>query len=520
MKENSFLLAISPCWVFLSPVSQAVIEEPELNCPSQAAEDFDKSPCRVKFYNQSYKQQCESLAKYVVKDDYQVECHYNYHHYNSSAFKYKYRKSVAKRKRSRVRIGGFNILHPVNGKTRFKDLELIAKIIDKDFDVLAGIELIPVPKDEWRSNNKIVGYIYEQKELLNDKSLSAADRREIEENIEKAKGSYLAPGYLRILNHLRELDPTWSLIISSRAESAKPADQKEFTGFYYRAEIVKPVENKFCKTERIQNKGKPYACTPWFNKEINQAFSRRPFITSFESGDFNFTLLGAHIVFSSPSKADQIAEILRPAFGISTLDHFEHGSGVTKATYARWAEVKLTLDLMEEMRKNHKMENLIYVADFNLEKGDAYWSELMKAFPGGEVFVDSKTSIDQDGGYSSNYDHFIFDPAETTECVKNGKVDAERIDFFTTKHIKDYLEDNYHPGNGEWILDRFMSRFDGKYEAYGRVGSLKIRPMRVDKTKIKKRMESQVTDPSNSVYNLNIKIVSDHVPVKMTCAIK
>lgn len=505
---------------FISVFYSFGVQAQELNCPNSTDENFDKSACRIRFYNQSYKQQCESLAEYYVKDQYRVDCHYNYHHYNSRAYRSLYRKKIAKQKRDRIRLGGFNILHPVNGKTRFKDLELVAKIINHDFDVLAGIELIPNPKEDFGHNNKIDGFIQEQRAKIASGELSASEKREAEENIEKAINSYLAPGYLRILDHLRELDPSWALIISSRAESAKPNDQKEFTGYYYRSEVVKPVQNKFCTRENVANKGTPFGCTPWFDRDINKAFSRRPFIASFESGDFKFTMVAAHIVFTSPPKAQDMADVLRPAFGVSTLDGFPRGSGVTKETYARWAEVKLTLDLMEKMRKTYNVENIIYVADFNLEKEDSYWSELMKSFPNGQVYVDAKTSISPTSGYASNYDHFIFDPTETEECINNGSVDARRVDFFTEPHIKEYLEDYYHLGNGDWIMDRFMSRFEGKYQAGGRVGSLELEPYEVDREKIEGRLKSQVLNPKKKLPNLNIKIISDHVPVKMTCAIK
>lgn len=512
---SSFSLLLTLGFTFHTYASQ-----PTLDCKTKADEDFDKSECRVKYYNQTFRQQCLSLDEYVVDGDYKVECNWNYHHYNSSAFKYRYRKKIVLKKNKDVRIGGFNILHPVNGKTRFKDMELVAEIIDRDFDVLAGIELIPVPKEEFKHNNKIDGYINEQRKLLKDSSLTSSEKEEINENIQKAINSYLKPGYFRILEHLRERDPSWSLIISSRAESAKPSDQKEFTGFYYRAEKVRPMKNKFCAAERIKyNKGVEYGCTPWFNKDINKAFSRRPFIASFESGNFEFTVIAAHIVFSSPKNEKLMANILRPSFGVSKYEgSFPRGSGVTKGNYARWAEVKLTLDLMTKMKNRYQVKNLIYVADFNIEKKMKYWEEVLKSYPGAQVYVDAKTSIDQNKGYSSNYDHFIFNPAEVTNCEKNGKVDADRIDFFETKYIWDYVEDNYYIGNGDWIMDRFMSRFKDKVEAHGRVGSLKIRPFRVDEEKIKTRLEQQLLDPSKTNFNLGIKVISDHVPVKMTCS--
>lgn len=501
-------------------------------CPEVNEYEVEKSDCGVRFYTESFHEQCESLSEYYIQDDFSVECFHNYHHYNSDAYKRAYRTRNFRRK-DQVRLGGFNMLHPVNGKTRFKNLELVAEIIDKEFDVVAGIELIPVPKDEFRHNNKIDGFIREQRAKILSGELSTEERSEAEENIEKAIGSYLAPGYLRILEELIKKDDSWSLIISPRAESAKPADQKEFTGFFYRAQYVKPKSNNYCAREDVEIANNDnFGCIPWFDEARNRAFSRRPFVSSFESNGFEFTMVASHIVFTSPKDANLRADILFPAFGFTELGPLTQGpmrgAGMTSANYARWSEVKLTLDLMKEMKESHGVKNLIYVADFNLEKfnettGEEYrfWnSHVLPAYPGAQVYVTEKTSIDKNNGYSSNYDHFIFNPEEVTECVqRDGSVQAGRIDFFTTDYITNFVNDVYRPSNFEYVMDLFLSRFEDHYQAGGRVGNLKLSPFDTDESKIRDRLEDQLLGGDSTEANTMIKVISDHVPVYLNCNI-
>ena len=513
---------------------------PRLKCDSPEERAFDKSQCRKSYYSQFYRQQCQLIAQYFVQDRYQVDCYHNYHHYNAFAYLKQYKRHQLLNGHDReIRIGGFNFFHPTNGKTLFKDLALVATIIDREFDLLAGLELIPVRNQQFIHNSRMDAYIKYYQEILETMSLTEIERFGIVQNIERAKFSYIAPGYIKILTELRKRDPHWALIMSAQPESAKPRDQKEFVGYYYRASAVKPVPNKYCSREVSlafgkKYLGRPYGCIPWFNKKINRAFSRRPFIANFKSGNFRFTMVSSHVTFNSPlpSNIQAMADILTPAFGISDYKLFGSRKGMTKNNYARWAEVKLTLEMMQVMRKKYRAKNIIYVADFNLEKKAAVWDKVLSSFPGGKLYIEQATSLSMTGGYASNFDHFIFDPTQVTACVQaNGRVAVGRVDFFTTGYITQRINREDYT---DIIWENFMHEFDGKWQTRGIIQDSKnswlykakapptLVPYQAKVDKYQKSFK-KITQPQeklDTIYNRYIKVLSDHVPIYLRCRIQ
>ena len=530
---------------FLSTIALGIAPKtydvPHLKCSSKEQADFDKSPCRKAYYTELFRMQCQSIADHYVQGDYRVNCYDNYHHYNAQAFREHYKKEkIAKGKRRKeVRIGGFNMLHPTNGRTMFKDLHLLSKIIDKEFDLLAGLELISNTAKDLQHNNRLNAYIKYYSEVLKTREMTAKQRAKIESGLKRAKSSLIVPGYAKILRRLRKLDPSWALIMSSRGESLRVNGQKEFVGYYYRARMVRPMPNKFCSQElskvRANSKmGKLAACTPWFNKRINKAFSRRPFIADFESGAFRTTMVASHVIFKSPPKdeGNRMAEVMMPAFQVNSYEEFPRGEGIDGSNYARWAEVKLTLDLMQDMRKNHGIKNIIYVADFNLESKEHLWRHVLKSFPGGKIYIEGPTSLSLTHGPSSNYDHFIFNPSQTTRCVgEDGHVDANRIDFFTTDYITDKIAEN---GYTDSLWKRFIARLKGRQQTSG-ITVHKSLPYRyvieeeplleaypLKKDEHLKNFDQKIVNPAPSIdtiYNRHVNALSDHFPVSLSCRV-
>ncbi len=546
----------------------------ELNCSNDEDMAFDKSDCRIEYYNQTFREQCISISDYHVKNlenPYQVECHYNYHHYNSTAYTSKYsvpklRERIKSGKvNPQVRLGGFNMLHPMNGKTRFKDLDLVAKVINTEFDVLAGIELIPVTMDEYKINNGLHEFILEKQALIDSGKISLSEIKTTKEDIKKAKAAYYIPGYVEILNKLRKLDDSWALILSPRAESAKPSDQKEFVGFYYRASKVRPTINDFCSLEKVERKGNLFGCIPFFydvdlfykngvkkskkaiekerkddeiyianSKEKSKAFSRRPFIASFKSLDFEFTMVASHVVFTSPSDPQLQAEVISPAFDkLSSYDQIKAYKGVTKTNFARWAEVRLTLELVDYLKTAYD-QKVIYVADFNLEKDNPHWEEALEKFPGGEVYIDEKTSIDSENGYASNYDHFVFNPNHVKECVQNdGTVKASIIDVMAIDqnyYIYKYMQNKYVNQTQEGV-DAIWKEFITPRRETLRVEGQKEKVLKkfmiekeddLVKSFAEKLVDRGMALSGNAKYypDLIVKTFSDHVPVKISCRIQ
>ncbi|MCY4643358.1 MAG: hypothetical protein OXB88_01960 [Bacteriovoracales bacterium] len=514
---------------------------PSPECDSQKDFEFDKSECRKHYYNRWYRRECNSIANYHVRGDYEVECYHNYHHYNSLAHVRHYKESrIAKMRSNRIRIGGFNMFRPTTNQSLFKDMELLAQIIHREFDLLAAIELVPLHRKQWQLNNRIDGYIRHYNKILNTEELSEDERNGITQNLERAMFSYIVPGYIKVLEHLRKLDPNWALLLAARPESSRPEDTKEFVGYYYRASMVRPRPNKFCAQEISLTTGRKhlghlYACLPWFDEKINRVFSRKPFIADFESGNFRFTMVSSHIIFRSPpvSNKEMMAAILSPAFHVTDYRAFPRGSGITSRNYARWAEVKLTLELMQTLRKQYGIKNIIYAADFNLLKKFPLWTEILKSFPGGEIYIDTPTSLSAMNGPINDYDHFIFDPSEVDPCVgKGGKVDAGVIDFSDRDYITERV---FHVDYEDWVWKNFLKEFHGKWTVYGVFQNgidsalYTVRPpLRLDPywPKIEyyeDKFQSEFVSPNgkfDAFFNRYIKALSDHFPIYLNCRIK
>lgn len=412
--------------------------------------------------NIEFRQNCERVEDFNVKGRYEVDCFHNYHHYNSDAFEEHYNFFRA-RHYGEVRIGSFNLWHPGTSKSGLKDYKLLAKVVDQ-WDVLAAQELLPVVGEDLRHNEDVSDFLQEAPQLLRDlkrdlNSSTGSERLELKKRIEKLENDmalapelYRSPGYLKLLDELRKIDPSWSLMLAPRGEAAESFHVQELTGFYYRSSRVQPVVNDHCQDypEKTRN-GKPYACIPNFyegfmGKNVAPAFSRRPFMASFRSAKFDFTLLSSHVIFSSPREDDQMSTIMKAAFEKPTYEDL--GEGFNLQTYARFAEIKLTLDFMQRYNHRYRNSNLIFAGDMNIESSNSFWPDVLKSLDGGELFVEEMTSMSQlrfragnepTLGLASNYDHFIFSPKQTPECDGDS---AKAFNFYTS-WVANWIDDEY-----------------------------------------------------------------------------
>jgi hypothetical protein len=445
-----------------------------------------------------YLNECKQVAQFTKSPLYNVQCYLNYNHYHpNKGTKY---SSTSAKTAGKVKIAGFNVLHPGMGKTRFKDNNLIARIMN-EWDVIGAVELIPLVADDLKHNTSLVEFLKEApaevKQLnadikalkaklrtttaqrsidsLNKKiAIAGAEVKSLLADIKKAPSLYRAPGYLEILTELKKMDPSWGLILAPRGEAAKVGDVEELVGFYYRGSRVKPKSNEYCKTLKTIGHGTPYACLAEMGADMlgtskKDIFSRRPFMAEFSSGKFSFTLLSSHVIFTSPSDSQLRSKILRKAFGVRSYKDLP--MGVNASNYARFAEVKVTLDFMQALRTKFRQKDVILVGDFNLEKYNTangqdipFWNDVLASMPGSELYVEDKTSVtigyyDKNGnkteGLASNYDHFIFDPSYTDECDGNR---AKAYSLYSgkvarTTHSRYRVRASQTPVNGKLRLD-------------------------------------------------------------------
>lgn len=422
-------------------------------------------------YIQKLQAECENNKKFIVKRQYSVECLTTHQHYNSLSTK-RYSESTALR-RENVRIGGFNLWHPGSQNSIHKDYKLVAKIIN-DFDVISALELLPLVNIDLKNNNSVLDYLDETprriKNLKNDYRAAVragndddaedikAEITRLERDLKKAPKLYRSPGYLKLLTELRKLDDTWSLILSPRGDSAKVIHVKELTGFFYRGRTVKPITNDHCQETYKKSKGKKIACFPnlrksFMNRETSFVFSRRPLLASFKSGNFDFSLLTSHVVFTSPhpvEKREEMERILGPSFGVK--EYHGIGVGVDSQNYARFAESKVILELMDKLKSKYKEKDILYIGDMNLKVRNAYWSTLLKDHSEPHLLVEDATSLstsqynsqgERTNAMASNYDHFISPNGSFSNCLKrNGEYDVKRIPYLSGD-VKQYIQENY-----------------------------------------------------------------------------
>lgn len=474
--------------------------------------------------NEIYMRECLAIKDIYVRGSYKIDCNNNFHHFNYDSSSKYYKSYIAKK--SRVKIAGYNILHPGMAKTSFKDFELVANVIN-NWDVVAGLELIASVSRDKHVNQTI----------LNNLNKFPA---------ETLQQMYRAPGYLKILNELRKLDPSWALILTPRGEAAADSSVQELVGFYYRGRKVRPKANEYCKNYGVETyKTKTYACIPKFDgsfleSNLRDVFSRRPFMGSFESGNFDFTLLASHIVFTSPSENNKMRNILMPTFGVS--HYTQLGQGVTSSNYARFAEVKAITAFMNKLRNFYSEDDVILVGDLNLDHDNLFWQNILPIMPNADILVGVPTTMsskrfstngEETGGYSSNYDHFIFDYTKTDECIQDGYYTTEAYDILNSPVANEvhrrYIVRGKRNSNGTYSqlsnatakAKHVITYFE---EQLSRLYTIKHGKIVQDEYHYEKKLndlkrrvfDSQFSD--KTYYKVFSEVLSDHVPVFMSCS--
>ncbi len=506
-----------------------------------------------------YHESCEYnktlVEKFYYKNSrYDIDCHRNYHHYNASAYKKYYND-----KASKVRISNFNVWHPGKSNTRFKDYKLVASIINR-FDITAALELLAPVGEENTINKRIVSMATplskEVKALrleslltqdIEEKILISKKISELNKKLKQLSKAYKKPGYMKLFEELKKLDASWSLILTAKGEAAKKSDVQELTGFYYRARVVKPMGNPYCK-EFVTKVGSPWACIPHFSesdmgKNMRGSFSRRPFLASFVAGKFDFMMLATHVVFNSPTNKEKRKEILNNSFGVDDIKDFENSKGIDARIYARFAEVKMTVDFMKMLATRYEEKDVIYAGDFNLETKNPFWPQVLGE-SSYKVLVADKTSLTErkyvDGkrtnGLASNYDHFLFDTNEVTECDQDS---AKVFDFITDRYVRKKFEQQYivrRPDPISGVLYEIVANAEEMIE-------VKVKAQRefleneteVLRNKIVKRyspaeVEQGLFDFKSRIFGTQLsdftyyrvykEVVSDHAPIHMNCSTK
>ncbi len=521
-----------------------------------------------------YKKQCEEISSFIG-EKYKVNCSHNYHHYNSDTKKnYSLKKARAKKN---LKIAEFNMLHPGMSKTRFKDYKIVAKMIN-EWDVLVATELLPLLNEDQKHNQALVRFLGDTPTLIKNVEISLEKAKEqnpqskehiyaledlllqLQKDLLNAHRLYKVPGFIKILEELHALEngKEWSLILMPKGEAAKDGDVEELVGFYYRSSVVKPIINNYCKSIATKDQNTPVACIPTMSpsamgEDYRFLFSRRPFMGSFQSNKFQFTLLGSHVVYNSPTASEMRSKIMTTVFDV---DHpSKLGTGINISNYARFAEVKATLMFMEKLKVNFKMKNLIYTGDLNLEASNPFFKEVLKSFNGAQLFIDQKTSVSEKrfltngkatNGLASNYDHFIFNPQEFQNCLKENQPDGGAYSFYDgaiAEMIRDKYIVRYEDTQGPYRMDeekknRLLFEYGKAYDL-GLLNNIRISSMKIGMGKTSISIPIFINDDKNketfldeftrriitstlkdsTYYSIFKEIISDHLPIVMNCRI-
>ena len=539
------------------------------------------------------KQECLYNKKYS-RLNIEITCDNLYHHYNAKASSRFYDKEVAIKKEN-FKISEFNVLHAGMRKTKFKDFSRVAKIINK-FDVVGVTELIPVVAGDLDNNEKVLEYlkdtpneiqsikasIYNLKRSLRRPSRGTKTKErnlillqkklsQLEEDLEIAKSLYRMPGYIQILEELHKLKngEEWALILNPQGEGAESSPTKELVGYYYRSSIIKPKSNEYClelkRSQRIESSISAIACTLQmddidFPEDRRDVISRRPFLAEFISGNFSFTLITSHVLFDEPKESALQNKILTKAFKVNDYEHLNQlEDGLRKDNYARFAEVKMTLDFIQNYeQKFSKNEDVIYMGDFNLESQNPFWNYILPFWENAEIYQNELSSLtttkskdgEETNGGSSNYDHFIFNPLKTSECVYAGEVQTGVLNF--TQGLQGHYIDRTYLIRNDSEMDNksFLQNSDAVDKLLNKkvipytegdqtpltIGSKTVTYL--DKNKLHKKASRGVIVDRNalkdfeedfkdriidsqlshdSYYYFYAQIVSDHFPIYLNC---
>lgn len=412
--------------LFITFSALADIQDMPVVVPTKTPED---DQAKIEQYNQA----CQIIDVLLVKKQFPVDCFSNYQHYGPTL---KTAKSVS----GQLRIAGYNLLHPGTSKALFKDYSLIAKIINK-YDVVAGMELLGTVGHDKANNEAVLALLRGSPKMvadlvaLKEKTTEPKKIAEIESKLIKLRADtqtayslYRGPGYFKVLMALKKLDPSWALLLSPRGDSALQGSVEEMVGFFYRASAVSPMTNPHCNEYKDENGGTPYACiinigAKFMGANYTHNYARRPFMASFRSGAMNFSLVSMHVVFNFSGDEVAAKKLMKDIFGVETVS--ELGGGINGSNFARFAEVKLTLNFMDRFRKKYNDANIMMVSDTNIQAGNIFWPEVLKSLAGASVLIDEASTVSpprytSDGketsGVASTFDHFIFDRSTFPGC--------------------------------------------------------------------------------------------------------
>lgn len=519
--------------ILLSLFTHVVADE----LPAQKSADDDRQKVSVSI------DQCEKIKSYIVKNKFEVLCNSQYIYYGSNPSSF---KPIAK---AQLKIANYNLLHPGTSKALYKDYALLAKIANS-FDVVAAEEVLSLVARDAAVNQTIDNFIASSTDV---------------EAVKNAKNIYRAPGYLKLLTELKKIDPSWALILSPRGDAALQGSVEEYVGFYFRTSLVKLKTNPYCQSQSPANaKNIAYACMLNFGQK-NKYVSRRPFISTFKADNFQFSLVASHVIYNFSGTDDQLSELVKDVFGKNSIA--EVGGGVNIVNFARFAEVKLTLEFIKKYIDTYGDKKVIYSADTNLTPELEYWKELLKINDGSELLITDPTTIsplkfnksnEETNGVANSYDHFVINRTVFNTCdtghvynYYNSPIQKDIENTYIIRDLKESKDKSLHLYKNDFEFDKDedvppiddgtttkldypltkagearMNKALENYRAYLQsLKTIKNNAIAVDDFQVEERIDGlknriflkQLTN--SFYYRFYQEILSDHFPAYISCKI-
>lgn len=441
---------------------------------------------------------CDQRALFEKNDELSWVCTENYVHIFPN-------QTIPRKNSAKIKIGSFNVYHLGDDQARLKDLNAMAIIMNK-WDVVGVTELMPHPTAYADENRKL-------REVMKQKQKVPDNWRVME------------PGYYKLLKHLQKKDPSWSLIFQPMPEGE--GSTGEMSGFYYRSKKVQLKMINYCPKSGLTDKinsnlmGLNFGCLVQVSPNQNKLMSRRAFVASFKSGNFDFIGVVAHTRFrpaSAPDQADQLREIC-------SRYPDKEACSIPKDKVGRFYEVKAVVDQFPFLEILDR--DVIFMGDFNLDystNNQAAWKASLSSAKGYEVYQHENTSLSLPMQKLANsYDHFILNKNELQECDFNSihSYDFTQIGTDTSdpelKRLSYLLNPGYH-AKTEKTQTEFLNqqiRLEKVKNTY------KARALtEEEKTKLATEIRRSTIRLQNNKFWVLREYLSDHVPIEISCTTK
>ena len=422
---------------------------------------------------------------YNQGSDYGVSCYDRYLHYSW--------KGQTEPANKQLQIASFNLWHLGDGTVPGKDIDLVASIMNR-WDLVAALEIMkPSAQVKYGSHHKV------------NKSWWEYSQTDYDPEIIKSI-SISSPKYLELLNKLRLLDESWSLILSPSAMGSS-VNHQELTGFYYRGSVVKPKVNSYCGG---------YACYLDLYGSGDKV-ARYPLVADFKSGDFSFTALAYHARFDSMKASDITPDIADDRI-LSELDFYDKNfnpDGALRAPMAqafRFVELNVIMKEIDNLKNTISNPKIILMGDFNLEQtanNNNIWDEVLGSH---KLYVEDLSSISETNRYASAYDHFVFDPDVVPECAGN---QARTVDFTDSSDVPEFAqawrERQLHINE---IMSEEAACLKLKFNNKGVNRCM----TELNLNKLYEKISTQLTYNEEKPYLHYKNMISDHLPVVLPCS--